>query len=82
VVKSTLINLIPRFYDVTNGSILVNGVDIRKVNTKVLRDVIGYIPQKGVLLSGTVLSNINFGKEDASIEEVNEAIRVSQSDFC
>jgi ATP-binding cassette, subfamily B, multidrug efflux pump len=79
--KSTLINLIPRFYDVTNGSILVNGVDIRSVNTKVLRDVIGYIPQKGVLLSGTVLSNINFGKEDASIEEINEAIRVSQSDF-
>jgi ATP-binding cassette, subfamily B, multidrug efflux pump len=79
--KSTLINLIPRFYDITKGKILLNGVDIKDVKTKVLRDKIGYIPQKGVLLSGTILSNMYFGKEDASKEEIDEALEVAQADF-
>lgn len=79
--KSTLINLIPRFYDVTKGKILLNGLDIRNVKTKDLRDKIGYIPQKGVLLSGTILSNLYIGNEKATKEEVDEALRVAQADF-
>lgn len=80
--KSTLINLIPRFYDVSAGKILVDGVDIRDLKLKELRDVIGYVPQKGILFSGTIDSNIRFGKEDASKEEVEKAARIAQaSDF-
>ena len=79
--KSTLINLIPRFYDVTKGKILLGGVDIRKVNTKDLRNKIGYIPQKGVLLSGTVLSNLKYGKSDASVEEIKNTLSVAQAGF-
>ncbi len=80
--KSTLVNLIPRFYDVNKGKILVNGVDIKDVKQATLHDVIGYIPQKGVLLSGTIDSNIRYGKKDATIDEMNEASVVAQaSDF-
>ncbi|MDO4287891.1 MAG: ABC transporter ATP-binding protein [Eubacterium sp.] len=63
--KSTLINLIPRFYDVTRGAIRLDGTDIRRVSLKALRDKIGYIPQKGVLFSGTIASNLRYGKDDA-----------------
>lgn len=77
--KSTLINLIPRFYDVTEGAILVNGVDVRNVSGYKLREKIGYIPQKGLLLSGTILSNLNYGKKDASMDEIKEASEVAQA---
>ena len=63
--KSTVVNLIPRFYDVTEGAILVDGVDVRAVTQHDLRDKIGYIPQKGVLFSGTIESNLRYGDEDA-----------------
>lgn len=79
--KSTLINLIPRFYDVTKGKILLGGVDIRNVRTKDLRNRIGYIPQKGVLLSGTVLSNLKYGKSDANLEEIKKTLKVAQAGF-
>jgi len=79
--KSTLINLIPRFYDVTAGKISLSGVDIRDLKTSTLRTKIGYIPQKGVLLSGTILSNIKIGKEDASIDEIKNSLRVAQASF-
>ena len=61
--KSTLVNLIPRFFDVTRGKILVDGVDIREMDLKSLRDKIGYVPQKGVLFSGTIDSNIRYGND-------------------
>ncbi|MEG2538248.1 MAG: ABC transporter ATP-binding protein [Clostridium sp.] len=77
--KSTLINLIPRFYDVTKGEILVNGIDIREVSQKKLRDKIGFVPQKGVLFSGTIESNLKYGKQSASEEEIEKAARISQS---
>lgn len=67
--KTTLVNLIPRFYDVTSGSILIDGVDIRKLRIKDLRSQIGYVPQKGVLFSGTVKSNITYGKGDKPVDE-------------
>ncbi len=63
--KSTLINLIPRFYDVTGGRVLVDGVDVRDIPQKELRDAIGYVPQKGLLFSGTIASNLRYGDEDA-----------------
>ena len=63
--KSTLVNLIPRFFDVTRGKILIDGVDIREMDLKSLRDKIGYVPQKGVLFSGTIDSNIRYGNDDA-----------------
>lgn len=77
--KSTLINLIPRFYDVTDGSIEIDGVDIRNITQEELRDNIGYIPQKGILFSGDIVSNINYGKEDATMEEIAKAIEVAQA---
>lgn len=77
--KSTLINLIPRFYDVTEGSIQVDGVDIRKIKQHTLRDKIGYIPQKGILFSGTISSNIGYGKENISQKEIKEAAKVAQA---
>lgn len=77
--KSTLINLIPRFYDVTGGKITLDGVDIRELAQKDLRDYIGYIPQKGVLFTGDIASNIRYGKEDASIEDLLTAIEVAQA---
>lgn len=77
--KSTLINLIPRFYDVTEGAILVDGVDIRNVNTHTLREKIGYVPQKGILFSGTIASNIGYGKENITKEELEEAADIAQA---
>ncbi|MHB8962802.1 MAG: ABC transporter ATP-binding protein [Saccharofermentanales bacterium] len=77
--KSTLVNLILRFYDVTEGQVLVDGVDIRNVRQKDLRAKIGYIPQKGVLISGTIASNLRYGNKDASAEELETAARVSQA---
>lgn len=77
--KSTLINLIPRFFDVTEGSILVDGVDIREAKQSDLRERLGYVPQKGVLFSGTIDSNLRYGKEDASEEEVRKAARIAQA---
>ena len=77
--KSTLVNLIPRFFDVTSGKILVDGVDIREMGLRDLRERIGYVPQKGVLFSGTIDSNIRYGKEDATKEEVNRAAEIAQA---
>lgn len=80
--KSTLINLIPRFFDVTRGSILVDGVDVRSVTQHNLRAKIGYVPQKGILFSGTIASNIKYGKNGASKDEVQKAAEIAQaSDF-
>lgn len=77
--KSTLVNLIPRFFDVTSGEILVDGVDVRQVSQQELRERIGYVPQKGVLFSGTIASNIKYGCPDASEEEMMRAARIAQS---
>jgi ATP-binding cassette subfamily B multidrug efflux pump len=77
--KSTLINLIPRFYDVDSGGILVNGVDIRKMTQATLRSKIGLVPQKTVLFTGTVADNIRYGKEDATTEEVRRAAEIAQA---
>jgi ATP-binding cassette subfamily B protein len=77
--KSTLINLVPRFYDVTEGQILVDGTDIRKVDIHELRDKIGYVPQKGVLFSGTIESNLKYGFEDAKNEELVSAAEIAQA---
>ena len=77
--KSTLINLIPRFYDVTDGEILVDGVDVRNVKQHDLRKLIGVVPQKGVLFSGTIRSNLQYGAHDATDEELNEVIRIAQA---
>ncbi|MGN0363310.1 MAG: ABC transporter ATP-binding protein, partial [Bilifractor sp.] len=78
--KSTLVNLIPRFYDVTEGSITVDGVDIRQMNMHTLRAEIGFVPQKGTLFSGTIASNIRFGRPEATDEEVKRAARIAQAD--
>lgn len=77
--KSTLINLIPRFYDVTDGQILIDGTDIREVSQKELREKIGYVPQKGVLFSGTIESNLKYGKKEASEEELVKASEIAQA---
>lgn len=77
--KSTLINLIPRFYDVTDGAVYLNGKDIRTLSQKELRDNIGYVPQKAVLFSGTIDSNIKYGKEDADVNEVLAALDCAQA---
>jgi ATP-binding cassette subfamily B protein len=77
--KSTIVNLIPRFYDVTSGSILVDGMDIRQVTQHDLRDKIGYVPQKGMLFSGTMESNLKYADEDASDEALKEAADISQA---
>ena len=77
--KSTLINLVPRFYDVTSGSILVDGVDIRDVKQADLRSRIGYVPQKGMLLSGDIESNLLYAKKDASENDIQSALDISQS---
>ena len=78
--KSTLVNLIPRFYDVTGGSVTIDGVDIRSMNLHELREEIGFVPQKGTLFSGTIASNIRFGRPDASDEEVRRAAKIAQAD--
>jgi ATP-binding cassette subfamily B protein len=78
--KSTLVNLIPRFYDVSEGSITIDGTDIRELGLHNLRDQIGFVPQKGVLFSGTVASNLRFGKADASDADIREAAKIAQAD--
>jgi ATP-binding cassette subfamily B multidrug efflux pump len=77
--KTTLVNLIPRFYDVTEGEILVDGVDVRDVSQHDLREKLGYVPQKGVLFSGTIESNLKYGKEDATEEEIELAATIAQA---
>jgi len=77
--KSTLINLIPRFYDIDSGSILVDGVDVRNISQERLRSKIGYVPQKALLFSGTIADNIRFGKEAATDEEIVHAAEVAQA---
>lgn len=77
--KSTLINLIPRFFDTTSGEVLVNGVNIKEVSQHELRDKIGYVPQKGVLFSGTIDSNIRYGVQDATKEEIEKASTIAQA---
>lgn len=77
--KSTLINLIPRFYDVTNGVIEIDGIDIRKMTQADLRRNIGYVPQKGMLFSGDIASNVLYGKDDASMDDIMKAIEVAQA---
>ncbi len=79
--KSTLINLIPRFYDCSEGEILINGVNVKDYTQHQLHDLIGYVPQKGILFSGSVKDNIKYGNENATDEEVAKAIDVSQSNF-
>ena len=77
--KSTLVHLIPRFYDVTGGNILVDGVDVRDLTQHDLREKIGFVPQKGVLFTGTIESNIKYGKQDAGEEEIKKAARIAQA---
>ena len=77
--KSTLVNLIPRFYDATEGSITVDGVDVRHLRQKDLRDAIGYVPQKGLLFSGTVATNLRYGRADASDELLKESADIAQA---
>ena len=77
--KSTLVQLIPRFYDVTEGQITLDGTDIRDLSLKDLRNSIGYVPQKGVLFSGTIESNLKFGKEDATQAQIEEAAQIAQA---
>ena len=80
--KSTLVNLIPRLYDVTEGSVTIDGHDIRNITMNELRDELGFVPQKGVLFSGTIASNLRYGREDATDEEIREAAEIAQaSDF-
>lgn len=77
--KSALVNLIPRFYDIEEGSILLDGVDIREMEQEDLRDKIGIVPQKAVLFSGTVAENIRYGKENATDEEIKHAAKIAQA---
>jgi ATP-binding cassette subfamily B protein len=78
--KSTLINLIPRFYDVTSGSILIDGVDVRDMERARLWDKLGFVHQKAFLFSGTVASNLRYGRADATDEELWDALRIAQAD--
>lgn len=78
--KSTLINLVPRFFDATEGEVLVDGVNVKDLKQKTLRSLIGYVPQKGLLFSGTVKSNIAFGKDGLSDEKIIEAARIAEAD--
>jgi ATP-binding cassette subfamily B protein len=77
--KSTVVNLIPRFYDVTGGAVTLDGVDVRRVRQSDLRDRIGYVPQQGTLFSGTIESNLLYGDQDASSETVQEAVDIAQA---
>lgn len=77
--KSTLVNLIPRLYDVTGGSITMDGIDIRELSLENLRDKMGFVPQKGVLFSGTIASNLRFGNKEASDEEIAAAASIAQA---
>ena len=78
--KSTLINLIPRFYDVTHGSVTVDGIDVRELSQQELRDQIGYVPQKGMLFSGTVASNLRYANAQASDQLLEQSAQVAQAD--
>ncbi|MFQ8690410.1 MAG: ABC transporter ATP-binding protein [Blautia sp.] len=77
--KSTLVNLIPRIYDVTEGTVRVDGIDVRKMTQKELRSRLGYVPQKGILFSGTIASNIRYGCPDASMDVVRKAAEIAQA---
>ncbi len=77
--KSSLVNLLPRFYDVTKGAVLIDGVDVREYPQKKLRSKIGIVPQKAVLFSGTIRENMKWGKEDATDEEIDEALLIAQA---
>ncbi len=77
--KSTIVNLIPRLYDVTEGQVLVDDIDVRDYDTEVLRNKIGFVPQKAVLFSGTIDSNIAFGDENADEDRIEEAVKIAQS---
>ncbi len=77
--KSTIVNLIPRFYDVTSGNLLIDGVDIKDISNKDLRKIIGFVPQKGILFSGTIESNIKYGNPDMSDEQMIEAAQIAQA---
>ena len=77
--KSTLINLIPRLYDVTSGSVTIDGHDIKNISMHELRDMIGYVPQKGMLFSGTIASNLRYGKEEATQKQIEEAAEIAQA---
>lgn len=77
--KSTLVNLIPRFFDVTEGRITVDGVDVRELSQKELREKIGYVPQKGILFSGTIESNLRYGKNDATEQQMKKAAEIAQA---
>lgn len=77
--KTSLVNLIPRFYDVTGGCVLVDGVDVRDYDTKALRSKIGVVSQKKALFAGTVRDNIRFGKQDATDEEIWQALETAQA---
>ena len=77
--KSTLVNLIPRLYDVTEGSVTIDGHDIRNITMNELRDELGFVPQKGVLFSGTIASNLRFGKDDATDAEIEKAAAIAQA---
>ena len=77
--KSTLVNLIPRFYDVTGGELLVDGVNVKDVSQKELRKRIGFVPQKGVLFSGTIESNIKYGDINISDEQMKKSAQIAQA---
>ncbi|EKN65485.1 ABC transporter-like protein [Neobacillus bataviensis LMG 21833] len=77
--KSTLINLIPRFYDVDSGKVLVDGIDVREITQESLRQKVGFVPQQAVLFTGTISENIRYGKEDATDEEVDHAAEIAQA---
>ena len=77
--KSTIVNLIPRFYDVTSGNLLIDGVDIKDIANTDLRKIIGFVPQKGILFSGTIESNIKYGNPDMSDEQMIEAAQIAQA---
>jgi ATP-binding cassette subfamily B protein len=77
--KSSLVNLIPRFYDVVSGSVEVDGINVKEIDQKELRNKIAIVPQKAVLFTGTVINNIKWGKQNASVEEVEEAAKVAQA---
>ena len=77
--KSTIVNLIPRFYDVTGGELLIDGVNVKDVSQKDLRDIIGFVPQKGLLFSGTIESNIKYSDDNMADEKMYEAARIAQA---
>ena len=77
--KTTLVNLIPRFYDVSEGAVKVNGTDVRNYGTEELRELVGVVPQKAALVSGTVRDNMKWGKPDATDDEINSALKIAQA---